>query len=205
MISSFIADIVQERQPSTSLDAGCGRWRYSSAPYAVLVDLILASFRPGDRAVVADLLELPFRDGQFDMVVCVGSVINYLDPESCINELSRLLPPGGSLVLEYERAGSGYPRASRRDVRRAKPEQVIYRGVTHNITRHYDAYIEALLEYASLQIRRRVSYHTLSRLVAWLTRNAANIETYHRIDTSAIARLLSSLASNAILECVKRP
>ena len=46
-----------------------------------------------------DVESLPFKDASFDMVVCLG-VVTYLESEErALHELSRLLRPGGVLIL----------------------------------------------------------------------------------------------------------
>jgi len=46
-----------------------------------------------------DVESLPFKDSSFDMVVCLG-VVTYLESEErALHELSRLLRPGGVLIL----------------------------------------------------------------------------------------------------------
>lgn len=51
------------------------------------------------RHVVADVSRLPFADGSFDTVTC-GYVLEHLpDPRPGLNELSRVLVPGGRMLL----------------------------------------------------------------------------------------------------------
>ncbi|HEX4589984.1 MAG TPA: class I SAM-dependent methyltransferase [Gemmataceae bacterium] len=97
------------------LDAGCGNGRYSihllknADPDATLdaFDLsqgMLTRARKrldGDRVsfVAADLTRLPYADSSFDAVVC-GWVLEHLpDPRPGLRELSRILQPGGKLLL----------------------------------------------------------------------------------------------------------
>ena len=55
---------------------------------------------------VASAEEIPFLDEEFDIVICVGTVINYCDAASVIKELARVLKKGGILYLEFEASGS---------------------------------------------------------------------------------------------------
>ncbi|MFV0445901.1 MAG: class I SAM-dependent methyltransferase [Planctomycetaceae bacterium] len=49
--------------------------------------------------VAADMTRMPFADGSFDCVTC-GYVIEYLpDPRPGLDEIGRVLRPGGSLLL----------------------------------------------------------------------------------------------------------
>lgn len=50
--------------------------------------------------VSADLSQLPFEDGTFDMATC-GWVLEYLpDPEPGLKELARVVKPGGRILLQ---------------------------------------------------------------------------------------------------------
>ena len=59
----------------------------------------LAGF--GDRASVrtADVTDLPFADGEFDLVVSSISLHHWDHPEAAVGELARVLRPGGRLVV----------------------------------------------------------------------------------------------------------
>lgn len=97
------------------LDAACGNGRYSkyllknSDPDAKLTAFDLSQKMLGrararlgsDRVTfaAADLTRLPYATGAFDAVVC-GWVLEHLpDPRLGLRELSRVLQPGGKLLL----------------------------------------------------------------------------------------------------------
>lgn len=92
------------------LDAGCGtgslaRWIADVEPGALLTladaapaMLERARTVPG-RHVRANLLALPFADGEFDVVICTWALETTEDPENAVQELHRVLSPGGLLCL----------------------------------------------------------------------------------------------------------
>jgi ubiquinone/menaquinone biosynthesis C-methylase UbiE len=97
------------------LDAGCGNGRYSkfllrrADPDAVLtgfdisVNMLARARRrlasPRVSLAAADLTRLPYADRSFDAVVS-GWVLEHLpDPRPGLSELSRVLRPGGKLLL----------------------------------------------------------------------------------------------------------
>lgn len=57
---------------------------------------------------VADAQELPFDGGAFDAVVCALALCSIPDPAKAIAEMSRVLVPGGHLVL-IDHIGSSWP------------------------------------------------------------------------------------------------
>jgi SAM-dependent methyltransferase len=95
------------------LDVGCGTGPQvrSAAPLvsrAVGVDLSAAMIRQAvdlarglDNAafVIADSERLPFPDGAFTAVLCTLSFHHYPNPYAAVHEMTRVLDPGGRLVI----------------------------------------------------------------------------------------------------------
>ena len=95
------------------LDVGCGTGAASrsAAPVAasvVGIDLSpemirqareLASGLANVHFEIADSEHLPFDDGAFTAVVCSNSFHHYPDPGRAVREMTRVLAPGGRLVL----------------------------------------------------------------------------------------------------------
>ena len=76
--------------------------------------LAIARQRAGElgRAVdlrQADALALPFPDASFDTVVCTFSLCAIPDDRLAVAEMSRVLRPGGLLLLADHIAGSAWP------------------------------------------------------------------------------------------------
>ena len=66
------------------------------------VDLSLGRLRRADapaRPVVADALEIPYRDGAFDAVLSIEAAFHFPSRERFLREALRLVRPGGRLVL----------------------------------------------------------------------------------------------------------
>jgi 2-polyprenyl-3-methyl-5-hydroxy-6-metoxy-1,4-benzoquinol methylase len=94
------------------LDAGCGMgygtnlMAAAGATEAVGVDVAegvveAARARAADRArfEAADVRELPFEDGAFDLVVCFEVIEHIESPADTLRELARVLAPDGVLVV----------------------------------------------------------------------------------------------------------
>jgi dolichol-phosphate mannosyltransferase len=87
------------------LDVGCGSSRIIGAlpPGSVAIDILLRKLRYdrkfGQSLVQASAFRLPFADASFPCVLC-SEVIEHVPKDSPIlNELCRVLEPGGRLVL----------------------------------------------------------------------------------------------------------
>jgi ubiquinone/menaquinone biosynthesis C-methylase UbiE len=96
----------------TVLDAGCG-WAYGAellaqagAESVVGIDIsetvIEAAREQVDPRVsleVADLTDLPFESGSFDLVVCFETIEHLRDQSRALDELARVLADGGLLLI----------------------------------------------------------------------------------------------------------
>lgn len=91
------------------LDAGCGKGRFaralikkypSSKIWGVdISDAMLRYVTPEIKIKQGSLLNLPFNESYFDHVYCVEALEHALYPELAISELSRIVKPGGQVVI----------------------------------------------------------------------------------------------------------
>ncbi len=92
------------------LDAGGGTGRISQffqgkADRVVVMDLsckmlAVARCKPGLQPVCAQSEKLPFSDGAFERIVMVDTLHHVIDQQHTVNELWRVLKPGGRLIIE---------------------------------------------------------------------------------------------------------
>jgi ubiquinone/menaquinone biosynthesis C-methylase UbiE len=113
----FVLQMVEAGLPRGSriLDVGCGPGEMAAKlqehGYDVWgVDIAEPMVRyarercGGDRFRVGDIEQIPFEDGAFDGVVCVG-VLEYLEADTkALREIGRVLKPGGTAVLSTPNA-----------------------------------------------------------------------------------------------------
>ncbi|GIH16861.1 class I SAM-dependent methyltransferase [Rugosimonospora africana] len=102
------------------LDAGCGagqvtkmlrNWGCDACGIDAaekLIELARGAY-PGLEFTVGDLRALPYRDEDFDAVVARYSVIHTepVEVPSVLAEFTRVLRPGGCLLVEFQAAGGG--------------------------------------------------------------------------------------------------
>jgi len=104
----FMVAAVAELRPSRVLEAGCG-WGELAAWIAretgarvTAVDLsprmVELAEAAGVAAQIADVQQLPFADGSFDVAVAAWMLYHVPDRERAVAELARVLRPGGRLV-----------------------------------------------------------------------------------------------------------
>jgi O-antigen biosynthesis protein len=104
----------------TVLDAGCGIGSGTAllamdAKEAVGVDSSPAAIEDaqreyGERATfrVGDIRCLPFEDGEFDVVACFEAIAHIAETDAALDELRRVLRPGGTLLISSPNRGA-YP------------------------------------------------------------------------------------------------
>lgn len=107
------------------LDAGCGGGRNTIAmaclgvKEAIGIDIGAAGIEDARKRAhsldtvefqVASILDIPFENDSFDFVWCAGVLMITADENQALNELTRVLRPGGQLyVLVYADEGMRWP------------------------------------------------------------------------------------------------
>ena len=125
------------------LDVGCGTGAASRAAAAVAASVTGIDLSPEmiHRAVglangienltfqVGDAEDLPFADAAFSSVLCSNSFHHYPDPAQAVREMTRVLAPGGRLVIGDACADRASARIADRLLRRFEPGHVrLYRS-----------------------------------------------------------------------------
>ena len=101
---------VAEVRPQRVLDAGCGDGVFAravAAPEVIGVDtapaMVERARARGVDARLADIQDLPFGDGAFDVVVCNWTLYHLQDLDAGLAEIARVLRPSGRFVGIYNR------------------------------------------------------------------------------------------------------
>ena len=99
----------EEVQGRRVLDAGCGTGHFSRVLSGWGAELVSLDVGEGllsevlkkcrTRAVEGTVLDLPFSDGEFEIVLCTEVIEHTPDPRAAVAELCRVLAPGGTLLL----------------------------------------------------------------------------------------------------------
>jgi ubiquinone/menaquinone biosynthesis C-methylase UbiE len=125
------------------LDVGCGTGAASRSAASVTASVVgidlspemirqareLASGLANVHFEIADSEHLPFDDGAFTAVVCSNSFHHYPDPGRAVREMTRVLAPGGRLVLGDACSDRTAARIADAFLRRFEPGHVrLYRS-----------------------------------------------------------------------------
>jgi SAM-dependent methyltransferase len=152
----MVEPIIRSAAPRRALDVGTGTGRYlallrsAGARFVVGVDMSLPMLQHQACAtprVCGDACQLPFADGQFDLVCASLMVGDVADLNPWIGEAARVLAPGGHLVYS-DFHPSWAAQQWRRTFRSADGRQFELTYFPHSIDDHLER-----LEQAALAIR----------------------------------------------------
>lgn len=95
--------IMNDAAEISILDLGCGSRPYrdlyqNSFSFVVSGDYEL---RDSDISIVLDAAKLPFEDDSFDVILFCEVIEHVADAESTFSEISRVLKPGGKLLIAW--------------------------------------------------------------------------------------------------------
>jgi SAM-dependent methyltransferase len=145
----------------TILNAGCGNNDYDLSGRAACVNLDL-SFRQCsgiEKAVVADIEAIPFATDHFDATICVGAVLNYVEPYDAIPELVRVTKPGGLILLDFETTNTAELLFSRNWSKRVSVVERHYAGRLDKTLLFSKRHIRTILEQYQVEVTAVHYYH----------------------------------------------
>jgi hypothetical protein len=133
------------------------------------VDIIEARIKNKPHHVVANLEKLPLPASFANTVLCVGSVINYVDLVRTISEFARITVLGGSLLLEFECSNTLELLFSKKMNSNAIIRATHYRGGSTKIWYYSSSWVKKVLQQFGYQIVSEDRWHFISPLILKLT------------------------------------
>ncbi len=165
------------------LNAGSGGNTYDISLEMYHIDIVENKIKKYKRHFVGSIEDMPFNDDYFDIVICVGSVINYCDAVKSISELARVLKHSGMLVLEFENSYSFEFRNTSAYRANVSLVTTSYFGKPHKMWVYSFNYISKLLFNNKIKILDIYPYHILSSLFYYYTKNENIAAKYTYLDS----------------------
>lgn len=148
-----------------ALDAGAGDSVYEWMPSNhISLDRYESQLSQKEHAVVSDLELMPFRDGCFDIVICIGSVLNYVSAAEALSEIARVTTSGGHLYLHFETSTSFEHLFKATWGASVRLNKTINSSRTDFVWIYSPKYILALLNSLQFKVIKISRFHILSAL-----------------------------------------
>ncbi len=153
---------------------------------------------------VGTIEALPFENETFDIVICVGSVINYTDAFLSIQEISRVLKYQGMLILEFESSWGLEYLNTDNFKKNATIVEVNYYNEKHKQWIYSPNYLLKILKNNDLKICRKERFHILSSYIYSKCRDENHSAKYTKYD-NLLKRIpyINLHSNNVIYECRK--
>jgi SAM-dependent methyltransferase len=147
------------------LNAGAGVYGNTTGkPDEVSIDLFSTPMKGRENAVCASVERLPFSDGCFSCVLCVGEVLAYCDPAAAFKEFSRVLVPNGTLICDFGNSRSASHWFKRTFARAADLVVDEYNGGPEKVWRYDPKYISSLLRSFGFVTKTTLGVHAWSAM-----------------------------------------
>ena len=157
-------DELQFKNTQVVLNAGCGKTTYKTCATIIHMDIIEEYINLFENYLVGSIEKIPLQDCSVDCVICVGSVINYVDIQKTMSEFSRVLKPNGILILEFERSNSAEFLFTKKYAKTLFMQTYQYNNQTHYLWMYDENFVLQLAEFYKFRCQKKYRFHSLSSL-----------------------------------------
>jgi len=187
------------------LNAGSAGYSYNIPEENIIhVDIAKDKISHLSNSIVADIQKLPFQEPRFDMILCVGSVLNYCDPVQVMQEFQRVLKKGGYLILEFENSFTLELVGTANFDKRVVLVKSFHNGRPEKIWYFSESYVKELAMMAGCRTILLERIHILSPLIYRITRNEGTSAKFARLDRFfSKVPLIRRFSSNSIFLFLK--
>jgi len=169
MINDFIdrsLKKIENVKDSKILNAGSAGYSYGLSESNILhIDIAGDRIKHLSNSLIADIQNIPISNKQFDIIICVGSVLNYCDPIQVINEFDRLINQNGHIILEFENSHTLELLGKKSFNKKATIVNTFYNGLPEKIWFFSESYIKELAELSGFKIIQLKRCHIISPLI----------------------------------------
>ena len=190
--------------PETSiLNAGSGGTVYDIEGNITHFDIAENLIKDLPNYVVGSIEDMPFPDQNFDVVICVGSVLNYVQLFPTLNELYRVIKPGGRLILEFERSNSAELWFKKEYGKNCIYRIYQYNGQEHGLWLYSEKFVKQTLETMGLILKRHYRFHNISSILSKFNFHMDTIINSTSLDN--ITQMLSYFSAHNCIFLFSKP
>jgi SAM-dependent methyltransferase len=203
MISNFIntsLSTIPEHNTLKILNAGSAGYSYGIKEDNVFhVDIAEKRISHLTNSLVANVEELPLESQQFDMVICVGSVLNYCDPFKVAQEFSRVLKKSAFIILEFESSYTFELVFKKGFNNSAVFVETFLNNDKEKLWYFSETYIKRLLSSYNFEVVSKKRCHILSPLAYRMIKNEKRASWFSKLDQiCSYVPGINKFCSNAI-------
>lgn len=183
------------------LNAGSGGNSYGINEGRILhLDIAKNKISHLSNAIIGDIQAIPGDLGAFDLLLCVGSVINYCDPLEVFLQFEKVAEVNGWLILEFESSCTLELFGKAQFNKPATIVDTFYNGKVEKLWLFSNSYIKQLAYQSGFELVLADKIHILSPLIYRLTRDEIKSARYAKYDnTCAKLPWLNKFSSNIIM------
>lgn len=191
-------DELQLKNTQVVLNAGCGKTTYKTSATIIHMDIIEEYISLFENYLVGSVEKIPLQDCSVDCVICVGSVINYVDIQKAMAEFSRILKPNGILLLEFERSNSAEFLFTKKYAKTVFMQMYKYNNQTHYLWMYNEKFVLQLAEFYKFYCNKKYRFHNISSLLFRFGLSEEKAAKYSKFD-NWLCPFSYFFAHNAIL------
>ena len=191
-------DALQLKGTQVVLNAGCGKTTYKTRATIIYMDIIEEYINLFENYIVGSIENIPLPDCSVDYVICVGSVINYVDIQKAILEFRRVLKPNGILLLEFERSNSAEFLFTKKYAKSIFMQTYQYNNQTHYLWMYGEKFVLQLVEFYKFSCKKKHRFHSVSSLLFRFGISEEKAAIYSKLD-NWLYPFSAFLAHNEIL------
>ena len=185
ILQEHIQDYIDELQLKNTqivLNAGCGKTTYKTYATIIHMDIIEEYINSFENYLVGSIEKIPLQDCSIVCVICVGSVINYVDIQKSMAEFSRILKPNGILILEFERSNSAEFLFTEKYAKTVFMQTYQYNNQTHYLWMYDEKFVLQLAEFYKFCCIKKYRFHSVSSLLFRFGLSETKAAKYSKFD-----------------------
>lgn len=193
-----------ENKKIVILNAGSAGEEYGLIEHThIHVDIVDTKIKDKQKFIVSNIETLELNE-KVDMVLCVGSVLNYTDPVRAIKNFSKLLKTGGYLLIEFEKSTSLEFIFHKSFNEQVAIIHTFYGNHEEKLKVFSERYIQSIIQYNKFILMRTERFHIASPLIFRLVKQPNFAARFGHLDIIfKYINPLNYFSSNVIYFCQK--